>query len=259
MAEYEDIVVEGTAEHVLQITLDRPKARNALRTNLLRELAEALDAAAADEGVRAVVLTGGEKVFAAGADIGELAELDLKGVVEDTRPGYWQRIAQFPKPLIAAVNGYALGGGCELAMHADIIIAADNAQFGQPEINLGIIPGAGGTQRLIRTVGKSLAMKMVLAGEWIDARTALASGLVAEITPREATIERAHDLAGKIAAKSPMAVRQAKDVLLKAFDTDLTAGLRLERQAFTILAATEDRQEGLSAFMDKRKPEFKGR
>nr|AIK66557.1 putative enoyl-CoA hydratase I [Arhodomonas sp. Seminole] len=259
MAEYEDIVIEETTDHVLQITLNRPDARNALRTNLLRELAEALDAAAADEAVRAVVLTGGDKVFAAGADIGELAALDLKGVVEDPRPGYWQRIAQFPKPLIAAVNGYALGGGCELAMHADIIIAADNAQFGQPEINLGIIPGAGGTQRLIRTVGKSLAMKMVLAGEWIDAGTALAAGLAAEVTPREATLERAHALAGKIATKSPMAARQAKDVLLKAFDTELSAGLRLERQAFTILAATEDRQEGLDAFMEKRKPEFKGR
>ncbi|WP_440995760.1 2,3-dehydroadipyl-CoA hydratase PaaF [Arhodomonas sp. SL1] len=259
MTDFEDIVVATTAEHVLQITLNRPKARNALRTNLLRELAEALDAAAADDDVRAVVLTGGEKVFAAGADIGELAALDLKGVVEDARPGYWQRIAQFPKPLIAAVNGYALGGGCELAMHADIIIAGDDAEFGQPEINLGILPGAGGTQRLIRTVGKPLAMKMVLAGERIDARTALTAGLVAEVTAREATIERAEALAKAIAAKPPMAVRQAKDVLLKAFDTDLTAGLRLERQAFTILAATEDRAEGLSAFMEKRKPQFKGR
>ncbi|MCS4502701.1 2,3-dehydroadipyl-CoA hydratase [Arhodomonas aquaeolei] len=259
MADFEDIVVAHATDHVLQITLNRPKARNALRTNLLREIAETLDAAANDDAVRAVVLTGGEKVFAAGADIGELASLDLKGVVEDARPGYWQRIADFPKPIVAAVNGYALGGGCELAMHADIIIAADDAQFGQPEINLGILPGAGGTQRLIRTVGKPLAMKMVLAGEWIDARTALTSGLIAEITPREATIERAQALAATIAAKPPMAVRQAKDVLLKAFDTGLGAGLRLERQAFTILAATEDRQEGLSAFMEKRKPEFKGR
>ncbi|HSH44095.1 MAG TPA: enoyl-CoA hydratase-related protein, partial [Arenicellales bacterium] len=160
---------------------------------------------------------------------------------------------------IAAVNGYALGGGCELAMQADIIIAGDNARFGQPEINLGIIPGAGGTQRLIRAVGKSLAMKMVLSGDMIDARTARDAGLVAEISPPELTLEKSLDLARVIAAKPPVAVRLAKDAMRQAFETALSAGLDYERKAFTILAATEDRNEGIAAFMARRKPRFTGR
>jgi len=180
-------------------------------------------------------------------------------VLNDARPAIWRRIYQFPKPLIAAVNGFALGGGCELAMHADIIIAGDNAQFGQPEINLGIIPGAGGTQRLIRTVGKSLAMKLVLSGEFIGAEEARQSGLVAEVTIPEMTIERALKLAKTIAKKPPLAVKQAKDVLLKAFETDLDAGLQYERKAFTVLSGTEDRNEGINAFLEKRKPHYRGR
>ncbi len=258
MGEYEDILL-AQDQHVLTITLHRPEARNALRNQLLRELAAALDAAAADESLRCVVIYGGEKVFAAGADLVEMSERDMIGVLEDPRPGYWARIAAFPKPLLAAVNGYALGGGCELVMHADIAIAGSNALFGQPEINLGIIPGAGGTQRLIRAVGKSLASKMVLSGEFIDARTALAAGLVSDVVEPELTLETAQRLARAIAARSPLALRQAKEALRQAFELPLAGGLEFERKAFVMLAGSEDRREGIDAFLEKRKPEFKGR
>lgn len=248
-----------SVEGVLTITLNRPEAFNALNTQLLSEMAEVLDQADQNESIRVVVITGGPKVFAAGADIKEMASLDAVGVMNDPRPKHWKRIYQFSKPLIAAVNGYALGGGCELVMHCDIVIAGDNALFGQPEINLGIIPGAGGTQRLIRTVGKPLAMKMVLSGEMIDAKTAQQANLITEVVIPERTIERAHQLAKTIAKKPPIAVRLAKEALLKAFETDLESGLMIERKSFTLLAATEDRREGIAAFMEKRKPEFKGR
>ncbi|WP_019529467.1 2,3-dehydroadipyl-CoA hydratase PaaF [Dasania marina] len=256
---YETIILEPPVAAVQLIRLNRPQAHNALTSLLLTELATALEAIASNDDIAAVVLTGGDKVFAAGADLKEMAALDMVGVLNDTRPAIWRRIYQFPKPLIAAVNGYALGGGCELAMHADIIIAGDNAQFGQPEINLGMIPGAGGTQRLIRAVGKSLAMKMVLSGEFISALEAKQSGLVAEVTVPEMTIERAMKLAQTIAQKPALAVRQAKDVLLKAFEIDLEAGLQYERKAFTILAGSDDRNEGINAFLEKRKPKYTGR
>jgi enoyl-CoA hydratase len=259
MTTFTDIAVSPTEAGVLLITLQRPAARNALRTQLLRELADALDAAATDAAVGAVVLTGGPTVFAAGADLKEMAELDLAGTLTDPRQHYRNRIDRFPKPLIAAVNGYALGGGCELALQADIIIAGETALFGQPEINLGIIPGAGGTQRLLRAVGKSLAMKLVLSGELINARTALAAGLVAEVTTPEFTLERALTLARTIAAKPPLAVRLAKATLLQAFETPLGSGLALERQAYNVLTATDDRREGIAAFLEKRPPQFTGR
>ncbi len=255
---YQTITTQSL-EGVLTITLNRPEAYNALNTLLLSEVAYVLDQADQDEAIRVAVITGGPKVFAAGADIKEMAALDAVGVMKDPRPKHWKRIYQFSKPLVGAVNGYALGGGCELVMHCDIVIAGDNALFGQPEINLGIIPGAGGTQRLIRTVGKPLAMKMVLSGEMIDAKTALQANLIAEVVIPERTIERAHQLAKTIAKKPPIAVRLAKEALLKAFETDLESGLNIERKSFTLLAATEDRQEGIAAFMEKRKPEFKGR
>jgi len=257
--EYQDILVSEVTDGVVTITLNRPEAYNALRTQLLSELADVLQSCTDDDSVRAVVVTGNEKVFAAGADIKEMAALDAVGVLNDPRVLHWRRIAQFPKPLIAAVNGFALGGGCELVMHADIVIAGDNAQFGQPEINLGIIPGAGGTQRLIRTVGKSMAMQLVLSGEFISAHQARDFGLVSEVTIPERSLERATELARKIATKPPIAVRQAKEVLLKAYDTTLDSGLSLERKAFTLLAATEDRNEGIAAFMEKRKPNFTGK
>ena len=257
--EYQDILVSEVVDGVLTITLNRPEAYNALRTQLLSELADVLQQCSDNDSVRAVVITGNEKVFAAGADIKEMAALDAVGVLNDPRVLHWRRIAQFPKPLIAAVNGFALGGGCELVMHADIVIAGDNAQFGQPEINLGIIPGTGGTQRLIRTVGKSMAMQLVLSGEFISAQQARDFGLISEVTIPERSLERATELARKIATKPPIAVRQAKEVLLKAYDTTLDSGLSLERKAFTLLAATEDRNEGIAAFMEKRKPNFTGK
>jgi len=253
------LLVDDSITGLLLIRLNRPQARNALTTGLLAELADILDGIEQNPEIGCVIITGTEKVFAAGADLKEMASLDMVGVLHDLRPAIWRRIAGFSKPLIAAVNGFALGAGCELAMHADIIIAGDNAQFGQPEINLGIIPGAGGTQRLIRTVGKSVAMKMVLSGEFIDAQEALARGLVAEVTLPELALERATALAQTIAAKAPIAVRQAKEVLLKAFESQLETGLQYERKAFIMLAATEDREEGVKAFLEKRKPVFKGR
>mgnify|MGYP000235821984 FL=1 len=259
MQDLQDIIVSDVQKGVLTITLNRPEAYNALRTNLLQEMADTLDAAAFNDDVKAVLVTGGEKVFAAGADIKEMASLDAVGVMNDPRPTYWRRINAFPKPMVAAVNGFALGGGCELMMHCDIVIAGDNAQFGQPEINLGIIPGAGGTQRLVRAVGKSMAMQLVLSGEFISAEQGRDFGLVSEVVIPERTLERARQLAEKIATKPPIAVRLAKEAILKSYETTLDSGLNLERKAFTMLAATEDRNEGIAAFMEKRKPNFTGK
>jgi enoyl-CoA hydratase len=253
------LAVQAPEDGVRLITLQRPEALNALNTELLGELAAELDAAERDAETRVMVITGSRKAFAAGADIKEMAERDLVGILDDPRVAHWQRITAFAKPLIAAVNGFALGGGCELAMHADILIAGEDARFGQPEINLGIIPGAGGTQRLLRAVGKSLAMQMVLTGEAIDARHALRAGLVSEVTQPEFTVERALQVARVIARKAPLAVRMAKEALLKAQDTDLASGLRFERHAFTLLAGTADREEGIRAFQEKRAPRYLGR
>lgn len=252
------LAVEFIEPGVRLITLQRPQALNALTTQLLGELADELNAAQSDHNTHAVVITGSAKAFAAGADINEMAERNLVGILDDPRQASWQTLTRFSKPLIAAVNGFALGGGCELAMHADIIIAGEDARFGQPEINLGIMPGAGGTQRLLRAVGKSMAMQMVLTGEPISARQALRSGLVSEVTQPEFTVERALHIAHSIATKAPLAVRLAKEALLKAMDTDLASGLRLERHAFTLLAGTRDRDEGIRAFQEKRQPAFTG-
>lgn len=259
MHNYQDIDVGEAQAGVLTIKLNRPEAYNALRTQLLKELAQALDHANDNDAIKAVVITGSDTVFAAGADIKEMASLDAVGVMNDPRPSYWRRIALFPKPIIAAVNGFALGGGCELVMHCDIVIAGDNALFGQPEINLGIIPGAGGTQRLIRTIGKSMAMQLVLSGEFISAEKAQSLGLISEVTIPERSLERATELARKIATKPPIAVKLAKESLLKAYETTLESGLNLERKSFTLLAATQDRNEGIAAFMEKRKPNFTGK
>jgi enoyl-CoA hydratase len=257
--DFQTIRVTRPADGVDVITIDRPQARNALSNQVLTELGNHLDAISTDEEVRAVVITGGERVFAAGADLKEMADLDAIGLLNDVRPALWHRIAGFPKPLLAAVNGYALGAGCELALHADIVIAGESARFGQPEVNLGIMPGAGGTQRLIRAVGKSRAMKMVLGGEFISGREALECGLAAELTVPELTIERTIALAAIIASKPPLAVRQAKEAVLATYETHLSDGLRFERKAFCLLGASEDRQEGISAFLEKRTPEFKGK
>lgn len=254
-----DILVTAPAPHVAQITLNRPKAYNALCTNLLKELSETLHEAAGDSGIRAVILTGGPKVFAAGADIMELAAHDEDSIKQDIRPNYWQAVRDFPKPLIAAVNGYCLGGGNELAMHADIIIAGHKAEFGQPEINLGIIPGAGGTQRLLHAVGKSRAMQMVLTGTYLNAKDACALGLVSEVVQAELCIERAQEIASLIASKPPIAVQKAKHAISQAFEMPMKDALTLEREAFCSLFGTEDRLEGIAAFTEKRKPVFKGK
>lgn len=255
---FENIVVGGVDEGVVVIQLHRPAQRNAISTPLLAELSGCIATLAEDNAVCCVVISGSEKCFAAGADIKEMAALDAVGVLNSKRAVYWDVFRRFPKPWIAAVNGYALGGGCELAMHADIIIAGHNAKFGQPEINLGIIPGAGGTQRLIRCVGKALAMKMVLSGEFIDAEQALAAGLVAEVTEPELSLSKAVKLAKIIASKAPLAVRQAKELMLTAFESSLESALAAERKAFILLAATKDRQEGMTAFLEKRPPSFSG-
>ncbi|GGO79153.1 2,3-dehydroadipyl-CoA hydratase [Marinobacterium nitratireducens] len=253
------LLTEPLHNGVLILRLNRPDALNALNTALLEELADLLDDAGLNDDVRSVVITGNERAFAAGADVREMAGLDAVGVMQDPRPRYWARIAAFPKPLIAAVNGYCLGGGCELMMHADIVVASSDAQFGQPEINLGIIPGAGGTQRLIRAVGKALASQMVMTGQPIDAERALQAGLVSELTEPELCLERAIDIARRIARQAPLAMQQAKDVLNRAQESHLAAGLAYERKAFTLLAATEDRNEGIRAFIEKRRPDYRGR
>lgn len=256
---YTDIVAGDPAPFVRQITLNRPEVHNALRTKTLKEIASALRKAVQDDAVRCVVITGNDKAFAAGADIDEMAAHDALSIQNDPRLVHWKVIRAFSKPMIAAVNGYCLGGGNELAMNADILIAGENAQFGQPEVNLGIIPGAGGTQRLTHAVGKSLAMKMVLSGTFIGADEAKAAGLAAEVTPVADTVARAVDLAEAIAAKAPRAVRLAKTAVLKAYEQQLSFGLGFERDAFCALFDTEDRLEGIAAFKEKRKPDFKGR
>jgi len=252
-----DLLVDTPAEHVLRLTLNRPDARNALRTRLLEELATALRAAEADGQVRCVVLTGGPKVFAAGADLREVADPADALALGVRRRACWQVVRDFPKPLIAAVNGYCLGGGNELAMLCDLIIAGDDAQFGQPEIRLGMIPGAGGTQRLTAAVGKARAMQMVLTGEPIGAREALAAGLVAEVAADAGA--RALELAVKIAAHPPLAVRHAKIAVRRAAEDALAGGLACEQQAFRSLLASDDRREGIAAFLEKRTPKFTGR
>lgn len=255
---YEDLRVSSLDEGVLQVDLHRPEVRNALRTQTLQELAAVLEAARRDDEVRCVLLAGSERYFAAGADVREMASKDAVAMFQEERPRYWKNIREFPKPLVAAVNGFCLGGGFELAMHADILIAGRNAQFGQPEINLGIIPGAGGTQRLVRTVGKSLAMKMVLSGEFIDAGQALTAGLAAELCEPELTLERAMALSKTIAAKAPLAVALAKESVLQSYEMPLEQGLNAERRAFVFLAATADRNEGVQAFLEKRPARFRG-
>ncbi len=255
----QDIVVDRPADGVVKLTLNRPDVRNALRTQTLAEIAAELAAAAADDGIRAVVVTGGLKCFAAGADIREMAPLGPVEILTHERQRHWKTIAGFPKPLVAAVNGYALGGGCELALCADILVAGSNAQFGQPEINLGLIPGAGGAGRLARTVGKALTMQMVLTGQPIDARTALAAGIAVEVDEPESALARAVEIAALIATRPPLAVRLAKEAVLRAFESPLSEALAAEKQAFALLAASHDRDEGIAAFLDKRPPKFTGR
>jgi enoyl-CoA hydratase len=256
---YEDIILKSLEGGVLIIQINRPKEMNALRTKLLCEMADVLGQVESDDSVKTVIVTGNERAFAAGADITEMATKSMVDVLNDPRASYWEAIRRFKKPMIAAVNGFCLGGGNELAMHCDIIIAGRSAKFGQPEINLGIIPGAGGTQRLTQMLGKSKAMKYILSGEFMSAEEACDFGLVAEVTEPELTLDRAIELARKIASKAPISVQLAKEAVLKASDGLLQDGLAFERKAFSMLFATEDKKEGVDAFMNKRKPVFKGK
>lgn len=244
---------------VLTLILNRPQARNALDNAQLERLATALEQARDDATVGAVVITGAGRGFAAGADLKEMARLDMAATLQDPRPGLWARVDRFPKPLLTAVNGYALGAGFELALLSDIIVAGDDARFGLPEITLGIMPGAGGIQRLLRAVGKGLASRMVLSGEPIDAREALRVGLVSQLCPPALTLEYAQQLAQRIAERAPLALQAAKQALRQGQEVGLSQGLTIERQLFTLLAATDDRQEGIRAFLEKRPPQFTGR
>lgn len=246
-------------ESVALVQLHRPDVLNALNQALMDELVAVLEEADRDDGVRCIILTGSARAFAAGADIREIAEASAVEMLQGYRFQQWERMRRVTKPIIAAVTGFALGGGNELAMLCDLIVAGESARFGQPEINLGLIPGAGGTQRLTRTVGKYRAMELVLTGRQMTAREAEAAGLVTRVVPDELVLDESRSLAKEIAAKSPVAVRLAKEAVLKAFDTHLEGGLDYERKCFYLLFATEDRKEGIRAFLAKRPPLFEGR
>jgi enoyl-CoA hydratase len=241
------------------VTLNRPKELNALRMQLIDELATALEEFDRDEEIRCIVITGaGEKAFAAGADIKEMADKSAIAMMMGSFE-HWLRIKRIHKPMIAAVGGYALGGGCELALLCDMIVASENARFGQPEILIGVIPGAGGTQRLARTLGKYRTMEMVLTGAQVSAQEMAAHGLVNRVVPQGEHLNEAIKLAQEVAERPPVAVRLGKDAVLAAFETSLEEGLAIERKNFFLLFATEDMREGMQAFIEKRKADFKGR
>ena len=251
-------VIVEIAEGVAVLTLNRPEALNALNAQVWRALVAALEAADADPAVRAIIVTGSDKAFAAGADVAEMAQKTFADVVRtDFLAAESARIERIRKPVIAAVAGYALGGGCELAMMCDFIIAADTARFGLPEVNLGIIPGIGGTQRLTRAVGKAKAMEMQLTGRFMDAAEAERAGLVARVVPARDLMTEARATAAKIAEKSQLAVIAAKDAVNRAFETTLAEGIRYERRAFQSLFATADQKEGMAAFLEKREAQFR--
>lgn len=241
------------------IRLNRPDALNALNAELMDGLSAALDGFEADDRIGCIILTGSDRAFAAGADIKEMQALGYMDVYKGDFIGSWERLSRVRKPVIAAVAGYALGGGCELAMMCDFIIAADNAKFGQPEITIGVIPGSGGTQRLTRAVGKAKAMDMCLTGRMMDAREAERSGLVARVVAGDKLMEEAGQAAEKIANHSGPSVMMAKEAVDRAFETTLTEGIRFERRVFHSLFATEDQKEGMAAFVEKRSPNFKHR
>ncbi len=255
---YQNILVDRD-ENVGIVTLNRPNALNALNFQLVGEVAEALMEFERDESIRCIVITGaGEKAFAAGADIKEMSN---KSPIDMMMGGFeaWERIKRVRKPMIAAVGGFALGGGCELAMYCDMIVASENARFGQPEILLGVIPGAGGTQRLARTLGKYRTMEMVLTGVQVSAQEMAAHGLVNRVVQRGEHLTEALKLAKTVAAQAPIAVRLAKEAVKAAYETSLEEGLEIERKNFYLLFATEDMREGMQAFIEKRKAEFKGK
>ena len=255
---FENVTVEKDGA-VGVVTLNRPQALNALSYGLVKDLSLAMQELDQDPEVRAIVVTGGEKVFAAGADIKEMADRGPFDERIQERLAYRDKINKITKPVIAAVSGFALGGGCELVMSCDIIIAAENARFGQPEVNLGIIPGSGGTQRLTHVLGKHRAMELVLTGDMLSASDAERLGLVNRVVPPELVLEEAKNVAKKIAAKPALAIKAAKEAVLKAANAPLDEGLDFERKSFYLLFASEDRSEGMKAFLEKRKAEFKGK
>ncbi|WP_299329853.1 enoyl-CoA hydratase [uncultured Psychrobacter sp.] len=252
------ITCETLDNGVSVITLNRPKVRNALNAELRAQMAEMFIQLNNDPKTKAIVLTGGNKVFAAGADINDFLTAKTVDVYLRHSERYWDAITDCRKPIIAAVNGYALGGGCELAMHADIIVAGKSAKFGQPEIKIGLMPGAGGTQRLFRVIGKHKAMKLILTGDMISADQADQMGLVSEVVDDEATIKRAIEIAEQLASYSPITLTQIKEVANLGVDMPLPAALALERKAFQILFDTEDQKEGAKAFLEKRDANYKG-
>lgn len=253
------IVTPNYDEHIALIQLNRPKALNALCLELMQEVKEALIQLDNNDEVRVIIITGNERAFAAGADIKQMAgktAIDMLNIDQFTT---WDKIKKTKKPLIAAVSGFALGGGHELVMHCDMVIASETAKFGQPEINIGVIPGAGGTQRLPRTVSKNVAMEMVLTGDFIDAQRAYEIGLANKVVPVELYLKEALEMAKKIAAKSPIAVRMGKEAVLQSYQSSLDDGLMFERKNFYMCFASEDQKEGMAAFVEKRKATFKGR
>lgn len=252
-------VTHAVAPFVGMIELNRPKELNALNRQLMLEIKDTLQDFDNDDNIRAIILTGGERVFAAGADIKQMADATAMDMLNIDQFSTWDQIKKTKKPIIGAVSGFALGGGCELAMTCDMIVASETAQFGQPEINIGTMPGAGGTQRLTRAVGKVLAMEMVLTGRFITAEEALKAGLVNCIVPVEMLYKEAIRIATLAAAKSPVAVKLAKEAVNKAFETSLDEGLQFERKNFYLTFASADQKEGMAAFIEKRKPNFIGK
>jgi enoyl-CoA hydratase len=241
------------------VLMNRPQQLNALSGDLMDAVVAAVTELDGDPEIRAIVLGGGERAFAAGADITELAAGTPISLYESRRIDQWDTIRDLRTPVVAAVSGFCLGGGCELAMLCDLVVASETAKFGQPEINLGVLPGAGGTQRLTRAVGKAVAMDMILTGRMLSAREALAAGLVARVVAKEAWLAEATRVAAEIAAKGPIAVRLAKEAVDKAFEAPLAVGIEFERRAFYLARASDDAGEGLNAFVEKRPPDFKGR
>lgn len=247
------------APHVALIQLNRPKELNALNLQLMAELRDALKMLDNDERVRAIIITGNERAFAAGADIKQMSDKSAIDMLQIDQFSTWDQIKKTKKPIIAAVSGFALGGGCELCMTCDMIVASETAKFGQPEIKIGVMPGAGGTQRLTRAIGKARAMEMVLTGKFISAEEALQYGLINKVVPVEVYLNEALKLAQSIAAQSPLAVQLAKESVLNAFNSSLDEGLVFERKNFYLLFASQDQKEGMAAFVDKRDPQFTGK
>lgn len=259
MADPDPLIVERPSEAVALLRLNRPQVRNALNLPLRKRLAEEVTKAVADPAVRAIVLTGNDQAFAAGADIGEMADAGPIDIMIRNVQQYYRVVAECPKPVIVAIEGFALGGGLELALCADIIVAADGARLGLPEVKIGILPGGGGTQRLTRLVGRSRAMLLLMTGRMFGAQEAFAMGVVSEMTPKGEALKHALDIANEIASMPPISVRQIKEIVNEGLNAPLDTALMLERKAYLLQYATQDQKEGMRAFLDKRKPKFEGK